>query len=84
MTKEGIICTGEDLQWRVLYIDMDNFYPISGETRVLDSTKYKIINSESLDIEEGDLVEFEVIIGKYTCGKELESAKIIKIIKYGN
>jgi hypothetical protein len=84
MKKKGIMCLGEDLELRVLYIDMNNFYPITGETRVLDSTKYKIINSESLDLEEGDLVEFELITGKYNCGKELESAKILKIIKYGN
>ena len=39
------------------------------------------MNPEALDLEEGDLVEFEVISGKYTCGKEMESAKIINLIK---
>ena len=63
---------------------MNNFCPITGETRPLDSTKYKIMNPESLDLEEGDLVEFELITGKYNCGKQDESAKINKIIKYGN
>lgn len=81
MTKKGMIYLKEDLQWGILYINRSNSYSISNETRVLESSKYNIMNPEALDLEEGDLVEFEVISGKYTCGKEMESAKIINLIK---
>ena len=81
MTKKGMIYLKEDLQWGILYINRSNSFPISNETRVLESSKYNIMNPESLNLEEGDLVEFEVINGKYTCGKEMESAKIINLIK---
>ena len=80
MTKKGRVYLDKDLEWWVLYVNRKTTYPISNETSILDTSKYKILNSITEGLEE-DIIEFEVTEGNYSCGRKSEYAKIINLIK---
>ena len=81
MTKKGRVYLDKDLEWWVFYVNRKTTYPISNETSILDTSKYKILNSITEGLEEEDIIEFEVMEGNYSCGRKSEYAKIINLIK---